>query len=277
MARSRAWCWTLNNYSDEECVLIELADGFTYLCYAREVGEGGTPHLQGYVEFDQPKTLTAVKRILGDRAHCEPRKGTQEQAINYCAKENDLVEIGERKHAGKRNDIVLVRDMLMSGSGMRDVVAHTTSFQALRYAEKALVYLEPVRFWNPIIHWYWGPTGYGKSHRAHAEAGDADTWYAGATSQWFQGYDGHANIIIDNFTANFAPCQIMLRLLDRYPMQVETKGGSRQLLARSWWITSVHSPEYYYATDTQCRELLRRLRQYGVVEEFTTPWNGIEP
>lgn len=279
MARSRAWCWTLNNPSDEDPALLELAaDSYDYLCYAREVGEGGTPHLQGYVEFSEPKTLTAVKRVLGDRTHCEPRKGTQDQAIKYCQKENAIVEIGQRKQQpGKRNDIALVRDMIIGGAGMRDVVAETTSFQSLRYAERALVYLEPVRSWQPLIHWYWGPTGYGKSHRAHEEAGTADTWYAGATAQWFQGYDGHANIIIDNFTANFAPCQVLLRLLDKYPMQVETKGGSRQLLAVSWWITSILSPDHYYACDPQCRELMRRLRQYGVVEEFTTPWNGLEP
>ena len=95
MNRSRGWCFTLNNYSVEEEETIRNAP-CAYMLFGRERGDEGTPHLQGYVHFKNEKSLKQLKALM-PRAHVEARKGTIQQAIEYCQKEGDWEEHGKPK------------------------------------------------------------------------------------------------------------------------------------------------------------------------------------
>jgi len=96
--KAKRWVFTLNNYTtaEEESVAQALASPvFKYSIYARETGESGTPHLQGYVIFLTEKRLQNVKNLLGtDRIHLEVSRGTPLQASEYCKKDGDFVEHG---------------------------------------------------------------------------------------------------------------------------------------------------------------------------------------
>lgn len=108
MSRSRGWCFTLNNYTQEEEEKIKQVE-CKYLVFGHEhtkPGEG-TPHLQGYIFFKNQKTMNVVKQLLGERCHLETQKGTADQAAEYCMKEGvDIFEKGERpmtrKEQGKK-------------------------------------------------------------------------------------------------------------------------------------------------------------------------------
>lgn len=64
------------------------------LCVGSETAPTtGTPHLQGYVRFAQPKTLAQMRKLI-PRAHLEARKGTETQAATYCQKEAILIDKG---------------------------------------------------------------------------------------------------------------------------------------------------------------------------------------
>lgn len=81
---SRYWCFTLNNYTDEE--VEQLMDGnFGNIVFGYEKGENGTPHLQGYIEFE--KKTRPSETIKNKRIHWEKRKGSREEAFNYCIKD----------------------------------------------------------------------------------------------------------------------------------------------------------------------------------------------
>lgn len=80
------WCFTFNNYTDEsiqrfqQIIKQKCRLGF----FNKEVGESGTPHLQGYIEF---KTKGRPMCIFPKGAHWTKAKGNQDQNFKYCSKE----------------------------------------------------------------------------------------------------------------------------------------------------------------------------------------------
>lgn len=91
--KSRKWCFTLNNYDKDE--YEELVNSITsrnsYLyIIGKEVGESGTPHLQGYIEGKNQISFNTLKNI-NKRLHLEKAKGTQEQNYKYCSKDGDYI------------------------------------------------------------------------------------------------------------------------------------------------------------------------------------------
>lgn len=86
--RSRSYCFTLNNYSDEE--KINLKTWAQNNCCAwiigEEIGELNTPHLQGYMAFTNPTDFNTMKN-LNKRMHIEKAKGKKDQNYKYCSKE----------------------------------------------------------------------------------------------------------------------------------------------------------------------------------------------
>lgn len=91
--RAKFWCFTLNNYTqnDLDRLGVEI-DGVNYLVIGKEVGESGTPHLQGTICFDQRKRLPQVKAVVGE-AHCTVTRYLL-QSIEYCKKDGDIIEWG---------------------------------------------------------------------------------------------------------------------------------------------------------------------------------------
>lgn len=89
MSRSRCFTFTHNNYPNTD---LEDQLECKYIIYGKEVGASGTPHLQGFVSFDNPSTLTAViKKLPG--CHVEVAIAP-DQAIEYCKKDGDFTERG---------------------------------------------------------------------------------------------------------------------------------------------------------------------------------------
>lgn len=109
MPGARYWVFTLNNYTEEEEAFIrasvEREDTLAYLAYGREVGENGTPHLQGHLELTKRQTLRQVKALLSPRVHLEIRRGTFQESEDYCSKDGDFHSFGERVlfRTGNRN------------------------------------------------------------------------------------------------------------------------------------------------------------------------------
>ena len=82
------WCFTLNNYTEEEVASIQALD-VRYIIYGKEVGEAGTPHLQGYVNLSRTQKLSFVAKLI-PRAHWTPCNGTPQQNIECCSKQGDV-------------------------------------------------------------------------------------------------------------------------------------------------------------------------------------------
>jgi len=274
MSRARGWCFTLNNPSEKEGVemspqnyidVYQNMPNVAYIVVGDEVAKTGTPHHQGYVYFKNPVRFDTVKEYLPKGCHIEQARGTSKQASVYCKKEKILFEYGECPSQGKRNDISVVKGMVNSGAKMAEIIDAVDSYQAIKCAELILKYKEMERSWVPLVYWFWGPTGTGKTRTAFEMC--EDPWVSGRDLKWWNGYDAHEDVILDDFRGDFCTFHELLRILDRYPYRVETKGGSRSLLAKRIIITSAMPPEIcYYGVNERIDQLLRRITE---IREFS--------
>lgn len=89
--RSRRWCLTLNNYTEEE--LQSCINNFqTYKHYiiGKEIGKQGTKHLQIYIAHSSQISFSTLK-LINERFHIEKAKGSLKQNYLYCSKEKDFI------------------------------------------------------------------------------------------------------------------------------------------------------------------------------------------
>lgn len=92
---SKYWVFTWNNYPvDHMDHFHELGKDLKWI-FGYEVGENGTPHLQGYLECDHRiRPIEYCK--LPKEIHFEKRKGTRLQNIKYCCKDGKVKSRGIR-------------------------------------------------------------------------------------------------------------------------------------------------------------------------------------
>lgn len=240
---------TLNNYTVDDIEWLERLECNVMVC-SEERGEGGTPHLQFSVTFKRSYSYAALHKL-------HPRISWREQEckqdMNYCRKRDSklIIDRDERKRKGARTDIDEARDTARNTASMRAVVETARSMQAVQIAEKWLVYNEPKRpLGLPIeVHWRYGGPGIGKTRPVWDKYGESGL-FTPTTYKWWQGYDGHHVVLIDEFRGDWCKLRELLILLDVYPYTVECKNGSRQIQARKWYITSCKCPWTVYKCET---------------------------
>nr|QXP07608.1 MAG: replication associated protein [Arizlama virus] len=272
MSRARGWCFTYNEHDEQTEKILERlvpeSNGLLkYLLYGVESAPTtGHKHLQGYLYCKNPCSFKRMKATLPGSPHIEAAKGSPEQNKTYCSKEGNWKEFGELPQQGKRTDIEAIRTMIEEGKNMQKICEVATSFQSIRFAEKLMTYKPMPAPKEREVRWYWGPTGTGKTRAAMEEAAAlGDTWISMATGKWWDGYYGQKYVILDDYRSDFCPYHVLLRITDRYPYRVETKGGSTWLEAEIIWITSPYPPNETYKTIEDKDQLVRRLK---VITEF---------
>lgn len=109
-SRAKRWVFTLNNWTANELANI-LDAGRTnaeYLVVGRECAPTtGTPHLQGYVEWNAACRFQTCKNRLGPRVSVRIARADAAANRTYCTKEGDFEEIGEcpTRGQGRRTDL----------------------------------------------------------------------------------------------------------------------------------------------------------------------------
>jgi hypothetical protein len=115
-SNSKSYAYTLNNYSEEELMVLKNLE-CQYHVIGFEVGEEGTPHLQGTITWASNKRFAAAKRLIGDRAHIEATRNVY-ASRQYCKKSGDFWENKDEPSQGTRSDLALAVENLME---MRDL------------------------------------------------------------------------------------------------------------------------------------------------------------
>ena len=309
MSRSRNWCWTLNNYTDADRVRIgeNLATQAQYVAYQPEIGESGTKHLQGLVVFENPRALAGVKRLISDRVHLEVMRGTFAEAYAYCSKDDtrdtgagfDFTEHGVKPDGpgqGARSDLAAIGKRLREGEAL-EVIAEAYPSDFIRYhhgirALQSMLQSKPRErgadglFPPPRVCWYYGPTGRGKTQTIMQEIGDQPYFTKAPGNKWFDGYAGQKIVLFDDYRGDWWTFGYFLRVLDRYPLDVEVKGGMVHFSPTTIYISCPRRPEDLYAalearSDGSIAQLLRRITEIRLFGEEPAPIpprvGGFEP
>lgn len=271
MAKNRAYCFTLNNYTAEEWQWFNEFKDCKYLCVGKEVGEKGTPHLQGFIYFDNPRTINGLKRLKGFRkAHLESAKGTNEQASVYCKKEGEFIEYGECPQQGKRTELAEVYNAVKSGETTADEIAWENPnlwgacFKVLNKLDDLRLRSQRRNFMTEG-EWIYGPTGVGKSEYAFQYD---DMYVYPYDNGWWDGYTCQDVVIIDEFRGQLAFNEL-LRMVDKHPNYFCRRRCREPMpfVSKKVIITSSCPPWEIYknlAESDSLKQLYRRFKIYKV-------------
>nr|QXP07738.1 MAG: replication associated protein [Arizlama virus] len=255
-----------------------------YLVYQVEKApETGKVHMQGYLQLGKCSRLSALKKISGE-AHWEARRGTHEEARDYCKKPESRIagpwEHGKEKNdAGKRTDLQSLHSLVKEQKTHGEILELTGGTSA-RY-EKAINYMkfcETERLSDRQLQGVrvivlYGPTGTGKTYAAvNYMANNCNYYIAECPSHkdsrlWFNGYDAQPILILDDFSGNYCTFHFLLRLLDKYKLKVEYKGGFVWACWTTVIITSNAMPDNWYERNIDNSPLKRRIHEIRKVTE----------
>lgn len=258
------WMFTINNPTNSD---IPVPHELVKACvWQKERGADGTEHFQGYIELEQRLRMANVKSKISYllRSHLELRRGSRQQARDYCVKEDTRIEgpwafgdiclTGElHTNQGHRSDLDEMASLIRLGTKVEDMPEEFDR-QLIRYS-KGLKYLETIVSKKSVPTWrqvtviaLWGPTGTGKTRKAIELAGDDYFMLCKSNNKqlWFDGYVGQKTLVMDEFRASWCPFEVLLRILDGHPYFPEQKGGH---VCAAWTkviMTSNINPECWY-------------------------------
>jgi len=240
----------------------------SYCVSQREIcPTSGREHLQTYIQFNKSLSFKTIKNLLPNDPHLERPRGTPAENRTYCTKEDtrlagsESMEIGvidlERgQNQGKRNDLLAIKRKIDEGKSEAEIAGDDDSFNA--WAKYPHLYKRyktariPPRDRNkpPDVTVLVGATGVGKTRRVYDAMGD--DVYMKDSSKWWDGYNGQKCILLDEFSSQeHFKIEEMLRLLDRYPYQGQTKGGYVNINSPYIYITSNIDLEQHFISITQ--------------------------
>jgi len=269
MARPRAKNFCFTDFCDDTVDFLQSnEDECQYFIYQKEIcPKTGNEHWQGYVQWKERKYLTWLKSNVSAIAHWEIAKGGPQSNIDYCSKDESRVDdegttvFGVPMFAGKRSDILRMRDEIEKGATIRELVwecddgvARTT----LRCSRAAQLAIETFKSYSGLkfdpqikVICIWGEPGVGKTS-AVTQGFGAENCYEVAQMDagklWIDGYYGQKVVIIDNFD-DATPRKTMLRICDKYHRQYPIKGGFAYLDHKILVVTSNRDPHWWYGND----------------------------
>lgn len=269
--RYRSWCFTLNNWTEEQRSAL-LGIKCKYMVVGKEVGEAGTPHLQGYVQMSSVKTRAQIAKMGPlSGAYLVPAKGTTEENVTYCSKDGDFEEVGVRpltpKEKGEKgaqfwDDIrKAATEGRMEDIPSKVMLSHYNNIKAI--AKDNMPKQAPLDYTTG--EWWVGESGTGKSRTARTTYPEA---YIKGVNKWWDGYRGEKVVIIEDLDKfNVAMGGDLKRWCDHYSFPAEVKGGGMNIRPEKIIITSQYEVDEIWEDVATVQALQRRCKRRRFTKE----------
>jgi len=269
--RSRRYVFTLSNYTEGDLDYL-AALPVRYICYGKEIAPTtGTPHLQGFVVWNESKTVSASRTILR-RCRIDIARGTALEASTYCKKDGDFVERGDLPADPAelgRNEINrwnTAWDLATTGR-LEEIPAdiRIRSYHTLRRIEQDyMVRVTPLLSVCGI--WVVGCSGAGKTRAVHARFPDA---FIKPCTKWWDGYQEEPVVVVDDLDKyHVALGGDLKHWADFMPFIGEFKGGSRRIRPKTLIVTSQYTIGEIWK-DQETQEALGRRFKLATKESGT--------
>jgi len=266
--QSRRFCFTINNPSvaDAEAV-YGLASKAVYLIAGDEVGEQGTPHIQGYVVFDKNYRLSKLSKLLS-RAYITVARGTSEENQKYCKKGEKYEEYGDcpkdERFSKSKNDDIWAEALALARQGKVSDIRPDLQIRYLRNFERIAAKSVSKAVINDRLYnlWIYGTTGTGKTRWCH------DVFpghYQKLKNKWWCDYQNQPVVIMQEFGKKHAMLSEHVKeWADHYPFRCENKGGGSVINCKMLIITSNYSPDQIWEEE----EILDPINRRFIVLKF---------
>ena len=239
---ARGFCFTINNFTEEDknrvTGLINSPQVKYGIAETEHTGEGeGTPHIQGFVYFQNKSTRKHVFDILQGRAHVEAAKGNPRQNYNYCSKEGTVFVERKMKQTEGQGGGFLEMYNDMKTLSPEEFERKYPQFWVMHRDKVMRVMIDSAMtkvkdFGGDLTSkniWIWGKPGLGKSRWA-ALQGDYSEIFKKNFNKWWDGYSLLTTkvVIIEDYPCVPAGNTLVQHLKiwgDRYPFEAECKGS----------------------------------------------------
>lgn len=282
---SRCWCFTINN-DCYNAVHTDLCSNptrvFDYCVMGDEIGDNGTPHVQGFIVMKKRTERSTMSRLF-PRAFLEVMRGTTKQASDYCKKDGDFIELG------------VLPDISSTGGACGGNAKAANYKKAIELSKKGdfdkMEEELPHMYWNsyhtmkriamdnpPKVdnledvcgEWIWGPPGTGKSHTARSEN---PNYYDKQCNKGWEGYQNQDVAILDDFDkVHHILGHYLKRWADKYPFQADIKYSNTYIRPKKIVITSNYKIEDVFWEDLTLQEaILRRFKVRKMDQVYVAP------
>ena len=280
MSQYKSWVFTLNNYTEDEYteIISKIETECSYWIIGKEIGDEGTPHLQGFASFSRRRRFGVVRSFFGSRFHIEGARGTARQNRAYCSKGGQFREGGSIPKEGRSCSSNSRADVARKFSssvvnGHRGIAEFASEFpdqwyfsgHSLLRNHQSLTL--PIERPTVVVEWIFGEPGVGKSRTAHARYPEA--YVKEPRTKWWNGYLQEKEVIIDDFGPEGIHINHLLRWFDRYKCWVESKGGMIALHATHFVVTSnFHPSDCFKDKDGVCHPQMDALYRRITINEM---------
>lgn len=285
--RSRSWCITINNPSEEE--INEFRNlPYDFKCFELEHVNEGTKHLQGFLYNKEAIRFDTIKNKI-PRSHLEKSRGSIQQNIAYCSKENNgtYEEIGipPKSIERKRNDFETMNYNEIIEEGEKDCSKKTMDnllaqryFTGIKLQMKVNQEILEDKLKKPKVIYYFGGSGTGKTYSALKYAvkkyGIENVSKISFANGFANCTNPHAECIVyDEFRPSQLDAATFLTLTDAYGIQLNIKHSFVFIRPKCLIITSIKHPDEIYKDEIN-QQFKRRITKFINMNE--NPWRENE-